>query len=182
MASRSPTADERPPLSQQIVKLLTPYEQFIINSPLKPEAALERISEVIVKGNTTPNPYGLSDLYEGTVADYHFRMSKRPTRRDSTPPLIQGQILSGPAGSEINVSMRLDATAIPLLLWFGLVCSIFVVVLIAMIQNNDFRLDGLAPYLLLPAMGYVMIVGGFRSDVAQVRAFLLGLFESSDAP
>ena len=100
---------------------LFPYERLTLHSDSAPEVVAARLATMVWAPRFFENVP--ADTFVGTIRGTHFRVSLEPPKAFSwrtrqRPPVIVGDIVRGPTGSEIRLRVRPRMWGVPLALVF----------------------------------------------------------------
>lgn len=157
-----------------------PYYNYSVKIHLSPYEVQE-----ILKKEIEPRKLfrfsGVHSYFEGKISGCSFKISRIIHYRNSFLPVITGSINQHYAGSEINISFRLNIfTGIFMSIWFSGVFLAFLFTLPALagsIQQGRPELHLIIPSGML-AFGYALIYFGFWREQGMAKRKLDELFDS----
>jgi hypothetical protein len=152
------------------VNLPLPYERLVIETMLTRGEVAARLREVTAPGRRLRFRSSAPEMvFQGTVSDRVFRITRVIDYRNSFLPVVRGRIEDAPAGARVEVSMRLHPAVFGFMLfWFGFLTIILVVIVaIAAIEQT------FSPFFVVPlgmfAFGYALTTGGFKVESRRSR-------------
>jgi hypothetical protein len=158
-----------------------PLEEITYKTKLNENEIIKRLSDNMepLKANRFRNfSNRYLKPYQGQINGHMFEVKRIITYRNSFLPRINGIISSDPDGTIIKVKMRLHVFIIVFM------CCWFSAVIIGCIAAIAYAIDSpkLSPFALIPLImligGYVMTMGGFKSESAKSKKDLQKIFEA----
>jgi hypothetical protein len=148
-----------------------PFDNFQIHSHL----SSDQVKEALRKEVAAQKLFSLSGVfrnnkepYRGEIFDDGFTIIRNIHYKNSLLPVIRGKVVSNPAGTIIEVKMRLlRFVSVFMFLSFGLMFLLIAV-------------NGSAVTLLLATamfiVGYVIAMIGYRYEAGKAKKFLINVF------
>ncbi len=170
-----------------LIIMIIPHEKLTINTSLHTTEALQKLQAVIEPKRTIRWGYSKHKPYEGVIEGLHFTVSRILGYRNSFLPIIQGEIKPELNGCSIHISMSLHSwVKVFMVVWLGFV---FLACLLSLSLFFGFatQYGGQTPnppvLILIPfgmfVLGYGLMVGGFKYEVAKSKVFFSDLFAES---
>ncbi len=157
---------------------LLPYERLTLRTSEAPEAVVARLAKMVAVGwFFLKNP---SQPFRGTLAGRHFKIVRLLGTflglryRNSWQPVIVGEIVPAPAGTEVRVKMRLHAfVAVFTAAWFaGLFFGLGLWLWTVLRRGFDAVGPGILVGCAMGFFAYALISFSFWSEVKKARALL----------
>lgn len=160
--------------------LLLPYQTLVLESPLTPTQALERLKAAVEPRQWAMRSRHRERPFEGTVAGTGFRMQRTIEYRNSFVPQLHGRIEPTPGGrARLVVSFRIHpAVVVFVATWFSFLGCFGV----AAIDQPTVGAGGPSPRLLLGGMlgfGVLLLFAGFMPEAHKAARLLVEIFEAS---
>jgi hypothetical protein len=156
---------------------LAPYRRFAIETDLTPEAVLRALAQCI-ETRFVWNPFARDRKpYQGRIRGRAFWMGRIIWHRNSSLPLVRGNVEPRGTGALVRVRMRPVLLALGFMaVWMLGVGAAGVATLVATL---DGRAPGLAPLLPLGmlAFGYLVVMVGFAPEATRTTSFLCDLLK-----
>jgi hypothetical protein len=149
---------------------LLPYENFYIESDLKPEDAIRRIQSTIYIPESDKSRILNYDVFSikyftGYVGKCSFKIQQNTLATKSPLPNIQGNILPYNDGSRINIKM----TQIPSYVFFSLVITCLIIAgLVMNLTDKKFEKVNLVPFVMA-VFAYFISMVSFKSSSREAK-------------
>lgn len=149
---------------------LIPYKRIAITTLLSPEAARQRVIEVVEPRRFVRVP-PIRGPYQGTVQNNTFKATRIITYRNSFLPVVCGSIEPNTTGSTVHITFRPNLFVLVLMtMWLG--CVTFFLT-IGIVSQAVELIVGTA---FMWVVGYGMWLGGFVFEARKAEAFFTELF------
>lgn len=157
--------------------LFLPYDHFTIQTGAPPQEARDRLAAQVRKPTWSALwQRKAGPPYEGAVAETTFKIQRIIRYRNSFLPVVVGAIRPTLLGSDIEITMRMQAPVIGfMVVWFGVLGVIVASTYSSGAQNGELGPD-CAGGLFLFAIGYGMTTIAFQYEAAKARTFLEEVF------
>ncbi|MGX5686200.1 hypothetical protein ACWKWW_16760 [Chryseobacterium cucumeris] len=154
-----------------------PFERIIYRTSLSEQEVLTRLS-----GFVEPKKFGLGKNYikeyEGSVDNNSFEISRVIQYRNSFLPQINGKIQNGNNGTQIQVTMSLNAFVFFfLIVWCSFALIFFIGVSIKTIREKEISVELFLP-LGVFLFVYALTMVGFKSESKQAKEYLRRSFDA----
>ncbi|MCC3217516.1 hypothetical protein LIV57_19830 [Chryseobacterium sp. X308] len=154
-----------------------PFERITYKTNLSEKEVLTRLS-----GFVEPKKFGLGKNYikdyEGSVDNNSFEISRVIQYRNSFLPQINGKIQNENNGTQIQVTMSLNAFVFFfLIVWCSFALIFFIGVSIKTIREKEISLELFLPLSMLLFV-YALTMVGFKSESKQAKDYLRRSFDA----
>lgn len=154
-----------------------PFERIIYKTNLSEKEVLTRLS-----GFVEPKKFGLEKNYikdyEGSVDNNSFEISRVIQYRNSFLPQINGKIQNENNGTQIQVTMSLNAFVFFfLIVWCSFALIFFIGVSIKTIREKEISVELFLP-LGMFLFVYTLTMVGFKSESKQAKDYLRRSFDA----
>ncbi|WP_330745640.1 hypothetical protein [Chryseobacterium sp. CP-77] len=154
-----------------------PFERITYKTNLSEKEVLTRLS-----GFVEPKKFGLGKNYikdyEGSVDNNSFEISRVIQYRNSFLPQINGKIQNGNNGTQIQVTMSLNAFVFFfLIVWCSFALIFFIGVSIKAIREKEIAVELFLPLGMLLFV-YALTMVGFKSESKQAKEYLRRSFDA----
>ena len=166
-----------------------PYEDYALTSKLSVEEVRKRIFENIEPKKTYRFPgfnKNTVKLYEGTLIDNAFTITRIINSRNSFLPVITGDISTFLGKTQIKIEMRLVHLVLVFMsLWLGIVGLVCIgIFLVGALKFKEILETGFSPMLLIPyamfIFGCLLVILSFKAESKKSKDFLLELLEGQE--
>ena len=155
-----------------------PYENYTVTSMLPADEILHRLKSNVESKQLIRIPFlnsKTTKLYEGKVLHNEFIISRILGYRNSSKPIIIGQIIQGVENTTICIKARMIYFAyIFMFAWLGGVTFAGLVIIKQQIEAKEFE----PSIFLVPVMflfGYGLMIAGFKYETNKFKKFLVEL-------
>ncbi|MGR3854106.1 hypothetical protein [Chryseobacterium indologenes] len=154
-----------------------PFERITYKTNLSEKEVLTRLS-----GFVEPKKFGLGKNYikeyEGSISNNSFEISRVIQYRNSFLPQINGKIQNGNNGTQIQVTMSLNAFVFFfLIVWCSFALIFFIGVSIKAIREKEIAVELFLPLGMLLFV-YALTMVGFKSESKQAKEYLRRSFDA----
>ncbi|MGG1923479.1 hypothetical protein AB1278_16810 [Chryseobacterium sp. NRRL B-14798] len=154
-----------------------PFERITYKTNLSEKEVLTRLS-----GFVEPKKFGLGKNYikeyEGSVDNNSFEISRVIQYRNSFLPQINGKIQNENNGTQIQVTMSLNAFVFFfLIVWCSFALIFFIGVSIKAIREKEISVELFLPLGMLLFV-YALTMAGFKSESKQAKEYLRRSFDA----
>ena len=156
-----------------------PYEKITYKTKLEYNEIVKRIQDMIepkkiirlIKGNA-------KKAHEGKTWENGFAMNRIMTFTNVFSPAIYGTMTKENDGTRIDIKLKLQPMVIAVsIIWLGVVAYILFSSLINLIVNGVSN-KNVTTALLVLAIGYIMMIGAFKSEGGKDKDRLKELLEA----
>ena len=158
---------------------LIPYESLSYTTKLEYDEIVKRMQSImepkksirIIKGNSKMD-------YEGKFQENTFEIKRIVTFTNVFSPVIYGTTKKENDGTKIDIKLKLRAVVIVVMfVWLGVVGYVFFSSLVNFFIH-DVSSKNLSTSLLVLAVGYIVMVGSFKSESTKDKNKLKELLEA----
>ncbi|HYV95199.1 MAG TPA: hypothetical protein VE978_25720 [Chitinophagales bacterium] len=166
-----------------------PFENYKLISPLSEDEVIKRLAQIIEPKETFNHFFwtkNSSKPYEGKLKDGYFKIRRIIDYRNSFLPMIMGHVSQTQAYTEIRIRMRpAKAVIIFMIFWMGVVLSVCIVVLLALIAQyrqvlkEGFSFGALIPFIMV-VFGCLLFTIPFKYESKKSKQYFKTLLEASE--
>lgn len=154
-----------------------PFERITYTTDQTGKEVMEKLNEFV-----EPKKFGFgkkySKEYEGVVNPDSFEISRIINYRNSFLPQINGTIHPSNAGTQIDVTMRLNAFVIFfLIVWCSFAIMFFIGICAMSIRDHNVSINSFIPLLMLLFV-YILTMFGFKTESKKSKEYLRKSFEA----
>jgi hypothetical protein len=158
---------------------LWPYQKLVFKSPLSREEITRRLTREVSDRQWSVGLFEKRrELFEGTISDEGFKISRIIRYRNSFRPVIQGQFSPSVKGMRVEVTLRLHGAMLAFsIVWLSIVGMGLAAGAARVLSTGQVGAQMLGPLAAL-VFFYLLVTLGFGFEARKASKLLSGVFEA----